>query len=134
MSSTAPVFEHKFPSGLGQTIAVLSVSFDDIAARFGEPLSWDDDGLGPARGVVVRLPSGRIVLIKELAFAIKYQGAPGPQLVVDGAALVAFGVDGLLQEALRALGISESAVAWKADEITRQSAARLLAAWCQPPP
>jgi hypothetical protein len=94
-----------------------------------EPQSWDDDGLGPARGVLVRLPSGRIALIKELAFAIWYQGALGPQLVVDGADLVAFGVGSPLEEAIRGLGISESEVAWKADEITRKSAAMILVAW-----
>ena len=129
MSSIAQVFEHKFPSGLDQTIATLSVSLDDIVARLGmEPDSWEEDGLGPSRGVFIRLPSGRIALIRERAKAIKHLGVPGPQLVVDAADLVAFGVSSLLEEAVRALGLSESAVAWKADEDIRQSAAQILAA------
>jgi hypothetical protein len=63
-----------------------------------EPESWDD-GRGPARGVLIRLPSGRIALLKELAYAIKYHGWPGPELVVDGADLVGFGISSLIEEA-----------------------------------
>lgn len=63
----------------------------------------------------------------ELAHAIKYFGA-GPQLVVDGADVVTFGVSALVYEVVHALGLSESAVAWKQDENIRQSAAQSLAA------
>ena len=46
-STIEQVFEYKFPSGLDWTI-VVSVSLDDIAARFGmEPGSWVEDGLVP---------------------------------------------------------------------------------------
>lgn len=129
MSTIEQVFVQRFPSGLDQTIATLSVSLDDIVAGCDmEPDGWEEDGLGPSRGVFVRLPSGRIALIMERAHAIKHFGVLA-QVVVDGADLVAFGVSSLLEEAVRALGLSESAVVWKADESTRQSAAQILAAW-----
>ena len=129
MGTIEQVFEHRFPSGLDQTIATLSVSLDDTAARLRmERKSWEEDGLGPSRGVFVRLPSARIALIVERAHATKHFGVLA-QVVVDGADLVTFGISSLLEEAVRALGVPESAVAWEADETTRQSAAQILAAW-----
>jgi hypothetical protein len=126
MSAIAQVFEHRFPSGLDLPIAVLSIRLDDIATRLGmEPVSWEEPGLGPTRGVCIRLPSGRIVLILEHAYAIKY-GAPGAQLVADGDDVVSLGVSALVDEILLALGLSDNAVAWKGGEDTRQSAARIL--------
>lgn len=120
----------RFPSGMPWTIAVLTIRLDESAARFNmEPASWDDDGLGPTRGLLIRLPSGRIVLIQEQEYAIKHQGIPGFELVVDGGDMVSLGVDALLDEVLHAFGLSESAVYWKADEDSRQSAAQILAAW-----
>jgi hypothetical protein len=113
---------YRFPSGLSRPIAVLTVSLDDIAARFGmELVSWFEDGLGPARGVAIRLASGRIVVIKEFEHAIKHFGRPGPELFVDGADIVSLGVSALVDEVVSALGLSQSAVAWKASEDIRQS-------------
>jgi hypothetical protein len=54
------VFKHRRPSGLELPIAVMTFRLDAIVTRFSmEPLSWDEDGLGPTRGAGVRLPSGR---------------------------------------------------------------------------
>jgi len=98
------------------------------AQRF-EPESWEEDGLGPARGGLIRLPSGRIALLMELAHQIKHRVVPGPHVVIDGGDVVTFSVSALVDEVVHALGLSESAVAWKADEDIRQSAAQTLAAW-----
>jgi hypothetical protein len=114
--------EYRWPSGLSLPIAVLTVSLDEIATRFDlELVSWFEDGLGPARGVAIRLPSGRIVLIKELEHAIKHFGDPGPHLLTDGADIVGFGVSALVDEVISALRLSESAVAWRASEDIRQT-------------
>jgi hypothetical protein len=126
MTTIEQVFEHKW---LDWPTASLSVSLDDIAARFGlEPDSWNEDGLGPSQRVFIRLPSGRIALIRERAHLVKHYGA-GPDFAVDVADVVTFGVSRLIDEVLSALGLSESAVAWNADENTRQSAAPILTAW-----
>jgi hypothetical protein len=114
--------KYRWPSGLSMPIAVLTVRLDDIATRFGmELVSWFEGGLGPARGVAICLPSGRIVLIKELEQAIKHLGVPGPHLLADGADIVSFGVSALVDEVISALGLSRSAVAWEASEDIRQS-------------
>jgi len=95
------VFEHRWPGGLDLPIAVMTVRLDDIATRFGaEPQNWDE-------------------------LAIK--GAPGSQLVVDGGDAVSFGIDALVDEVLRAFGLSRNAVAWKAGGDAHQFAARAVA-------
>lgn len=127
MSTIEKIFGHRFPSGSAWPIAVLTVNLDDILARFRMgPENWVEDGLGPARGVVIRLPSGRVVLIRELEHAINHLGASGPDLSVDGADVVSAGVSALVGEVVSALGLSESAVAWKASEDIRQSVAQTL--------
>jgi hypothetical protein len=79
MSTIEKVFGHRFR--LLWPIAVLTGSLDDILTRFRmEPESWVEDGLGPARGIVIRLPSGRVVLIRELEYAPKHLGLSGPDL------------------------------------------------------
>jgi hypothetical protein len=91
-----------------------------------EPESWFEDGLGPARGVVIRLPSERVVLIQEFEYASKHFGASELNLEVDGADVVSFGVSALVDEVISALGLSQNAVAWKASEDSRQSVGRIL--------
>ena len=126
MSAIEKVFGHRFANGTWD-IAALTVSLDDIVTRFSmEPESWVEGGLGPARGVLIRLPSGRVVLIRELEHAIKHLGVPGPDLVVDGADVVSFGVSALVDEVISALGLSQNAVAWKASEDIRQRVAQML--------
>jgi hypothetical protein len=123
------IFEHRFPSGLALPIAVLAVSLDDVATRFCIALqSWDEDGLGAARGMLMRLPSGKIILIRELAHMVKHMGSPGPDIIADGGDVLSFGVDALVAEVVLALGLSERAVAWNGGEEVRHSAARILGA------
>jgi hypothetical protein len=84
--------------------------------------------LVPHEAYFIPLPSGRITVIRERAHPVKHYGA-GPDLAVDVADVVTFGVSPLIDEVLSALGLSESAVAWKGDENTCQSAAQVLTAW-----
>jgi hypothetical protein len=120
------VLEHFFPSGLDWEIADLSTSLDDLAAEFGLELqSRDEDGLGPARGAFVRLPSGRVVLIRVLAHAAKHFGC-GIGVVADGGDVVALGVCALIDEVISAFGLSDGVVAWAADEESRRKAAEIL--------
>src|SRR5262245_13661908 len=113
MDRIAQIFDHKFPSGFDLPIAVISTSLDEIASRFElKPESWDEAGLGPARGVFIGLPSGKVVLILELEHAIKRLGACGPQVLADGADVAVIGVGALLDEMVHALDLPDDAVAW----------------------
>ena len=130
MKQITQVLEHRFPSGFDWGIAGLSVSLDDLAARFGVDLQgWDEDGLGPARGAFIRLPSGRVVLIRELAHVAKHYSWCGIDVIADAGDLVASGVCPLIDEVVSAFGISDGMIAWAAGEEARRSAAEILEAW-----
>jgi hypothetical protein len=66
MGKICQVFEYRFPSGLECAIASISMPVDDAASRHEMRLeTWEEDGLGPAQGFFVRLPSGRVVLLQH---------------------------------------------------------------------
>jgi hypothetical protein len=130
MTQITQILEHRFPSGADWDIAGLSVSLDDLAARLGIELQgWDEDGLGAARGTFIRLPSGRIVLIRELAHVAKHLGWRGTDIVADAGDLVALGVGPLIDEVVSVFGLSDGVIAWAAGEDARRSAAEVLQAW-----
>ena len=63
MNGIAQVFEYRFPTE-GLAIARINICFDDLISRLGlTPESWEEPGLGPARGAVMRLNSGRMIAI-----------------------------------------------------------------------
>lgn len=128
MPSVEQITNHRFPSGLGKPIGGLSVRIDNIVDRFGLKLEeWDEDGLGLARGLGIKLPSGRIVLLQELAHAIKL-GSRAPDVIADAGDIISTGVDPLLIEVVEALGLSKEAVAWVAPESIRELSAKVLEA------
>jgi hypothetical protein len=129
MDDVKQVMDHRFPSGLGQQIGGLSVRIDSIVDRYGLMLEeWDEDGLGLARGLAIELPSGRVVLLQELAYAIERLGSRGPDVIADGGDIMSTGVAPLLIEVLEALGLSNEAVAWTAPESIREASATILEA------
>lgn len=112
----------------GVPLAGLAVRVDDLAARLGVPvLAWDEDGLGPARGICCRVPSGRVYFLEELELAVMHQGARGPTVYVDAADLGAFGVGPLVAEVLAALGLSRSDLTGEAGPDETRYAAELVA-------
>ena len=130
MKQIMQILEHRFPSGGDWDLAGLSVSLDDLATRLGIDLQgWDEDGLGPARGAFIRLPSDRVVLIRELAHAAKHLGWRGTDVVADAGDLVVVGVGPLIDEVVSAFELSDGVIAWAAGEGDRQKAAEILEAW-----
>jgi hypothetical protein len=130
MGEVSQVFNHRFPSGLEQWIATWELNLDDVAARFGAtPQTWIEDGLGPLRGVLFQLPSGRIILIRELTHLTKQWGRSVIDVCADGDDIVALGPDSLVDEIAGALGLPSSARAWKAPESVRQQVADQLERW-----
>jgi hypothetical protein len=107
-------------------LATLGVRVDDLARRRGFRVeAWEEDGLGPARGAALRLPSGRPVVLQELQFAVDAGTASGPALLVDAADLGAVGVGPLVGEVLAALDLGPDALAWLQEpEAAAEAAAR----------
>src|SRR5262245_18432267 len=112
----------------GVPLAALAVRLEALAARLDLPLrTWDEPGLGPARGLGCRLPSGRVCFLEELELAIQHQGARGPTVYVDAADLGSLGVESMLAEVLGALGLSRSDLAGVAGIGAQQAPGELAA-------
>jgi hypothetical protein len=109
-------------------LATLSVRVGELAARLGFSVSvWDEDGLGPARGFVCRLPSGRVFGLQELEHEIRYQWAQGPNVLVDAGDLASQGIEPLLGEVLDGLGLCRADVTWLAHPMATEFAAQRVA-------
>ena len=120
--------DHRFPSGFCWPIANLRTQVGDIAQRFGLTVeAWEEDGLGPASGMFIRLPSARVMLWRELEFAIEREAGEGLEVHADAGDLSTFGVEVLVAEALEALDLPPDAAAWVASDNAQRSAADLLA-------
>lgn len=112
----------------GVPLAALAVRVETLAARLDLPLrTWDEPGLGPARGLGCRPPSGRVCFLEELELAIQHQGARGPTVYVDAADLGSLGAEPMAAEVLDSLGLSRSDLAWVAGIGAQQAAAELAA-------
>ena len=112
--SLCQLTNYRWPSGSDEPIAILAVSLETIERRFGlASEEWVEDGLGPARGVWCRLPSGRVISLVEFEHCANTH-YPGPNLSADSHELYEIGGARLLEEALEALGLGEADVAWKA--------------------
>jgi hypothetical protein len=110
----------------------LVVNVATLASRFGFTIDhWEEDGLGPASGMLLRLASGRVVLVCELEHAVKHLGARGPTIHVDASHLAQDGVEPLVNEVLDALELSRDATDWIAPVDAQASAADLLGKWAR---
>jgi hypothetical protein len=126
----AQILEHRFPSGLGHPVCGLSIALDEIANAWGLQLqSWDEDGLGPARGAFICLPSGRIVLLRELAHAVRRLGSAGPDIEADGDDIASHGIAAIVDDVVQALGLSAEVTAWREDEAAQTTISDILSAW-----
>ncbi len=105
----------------------LGVRVSEIAERTGFRLeTWEEDGLGPASGMFVRLPSGTVVLLRELKHAVEHLGARGPAVWTTADKLSASGVESLVAEVLENLGLRRDDVTWIAAESLQARAAEMI--------
>lgn len=122
--------EHRCPSGGDMPLAGLAIRVDELARRVGIPLQeWEEDGLGTMRGAVCRLPSGRVVLVRELAHAVRHLGTAGPEISVDAGELAVEGVDALVAEVRAAFGLEPEELDWVQPAEASDQAAEMLARW-----
>jgi hypothetical protein len=92
----------------------LRLRVDELAERLGFSIdSWEEEGLGPARGAVLRLSTGKLILLQEQEYLIESGTTEGPCVWVDAADLAALGVTLLLHEVLGELGLDLEAVGWR---------------------
>jgi len=104
-------------------IATLGRRLAELAEKHGwEVETWDEDGLGPATGVLFKLASGRVILLRELQHAIEYFRQRGPGVYLDAGPLAEFGVDALLDELLANLDLSRADLDWVAPAESQQIA------------
>ena len=119
------VRDHRWPSGGEQPIAGLRVPIDGLAAQAGLKLeTWEEEGLGFARGAWCRLPSGRVVQLYELEHAPD----PGVRLTVsaDLYDIATVGSRTVVDEVLRAFGLGAQVLAWSQDAATDARVAEQL--------
>ena len=120
------VTDYKFTS-YDVPIVELRVRVSTIADQFGLTLDyWDEDGLGPACGMFIRLPSGLIVLLVELEHAVRHLGAAGPIIHAAATEVVEFGIEPLVSETLEGLKLGRDVIGWIApQEVSAQWRAHL---------
>jgi hypothetical protein len=122
MADVAQVYDHRFPN-TDLPIMRFQVRVSEIAQSRGFRVeSWIEHGLGQARGMFLRLSSGRVVLFLELQHLIKYHHATGPTVYADAGAIAEFGVEPLISEVLTSLDLSQQTVDWVASSESRESA------------
>lgn len=121
------VFDCGFPSGFELPIAGLNIGLEKLESLKGFALeAWEEEGLGPAHGGMFKLASGRLILIRELEHARHYLGERGPGIHADGGDIARMGVEALVAEALEALSLTTSALAWVQNAEARETASRLI--------
>ena len=127
MTNVVPLPSYTWPT-VEFPLAALGVRIDALARRLDLPLyDWEEEGLGPARGVVVRLPSGRAALLRELAHAVEHLDAGGPDVWVDAAEVAEVGIERLVNEVREALALAAAEVVWVQPSTHTAAAAELAA-------
>lgn len=127
---------HQWPSKHSIELFGLSICMNDLAGRLSvKVIEWEEDGCGPARGALVRLTSGRVVLLYELAHAIEHLGSKGASVDVDAAEAAALGFDILASEVRSELSLSNEEIVIMPDDLHgwRCEAARLASLGRQKP-
>jgi hypothetical protein len=111
--SSNQLFGVQIPLTDRATLVVLSSGIESYAEKFGLQVeTWEEDGLGTARGGFLRLDNGRIVLIREMDHARQNLGCPGPYIEVDMSELESRGAAEILAEVADAMQLGQDDIAW----------------------
>lgn len=123
MNFVTQIFNYMFPSGFDQQIAILAIPLDVLTTRLGIKLEkWDEDGLGVARGAFIRLPSGKVILLREFKYIVEHRGFRETEIIADGQDVATFSVSPLVDEVCVAFDLPPSMIEWTAgDEVRRRS-------------
>jgi hypothetical protein len=121
MTNVVQVYDYRFPT-TDWPIMRFQVRVSEIAQSLGFEVEHWEDQLGPVHGMLLRLPSGRVVALCELQHLIDNHREMGPSVHVDAGAIAEFGVEHLISEVLTSLGLSQETVDWQASSEARQSA------------
>lgn len=117
------VRDHMFPSGVDWELLQLNRPLSSLAVLAGLDIErWEEDGWGPARGLCIALPSGRVILLRQLDYEIETGRQSGPAIIVDGGEAVVEGFGAIADDVLSSLGLDDDAVAWRPDDIEEWSA------------
>lgn len=100
-------------AGPEMQLCTLAIRITDLAEGFGFTLiHYEDDGLGPAASMFVRLESGRALLLTEHAHAVEHLSAKGPVVEVDARDIAQIDVRPFVDEVLEAFQLSRDNVDW----------------------
>jgi hypothetical protein len=120
-------YDYRF-STVDLPIARIRQRLADIAGRFNLEIDrWEEDGLGWAQGMFVRLASGRVMLLRELEHAVKHLGAKGPGIYLDASYIAEAGVGVLIADVLETLDLPKEELDWIAGDEVRETAVDLVA-------
>lgn len=127
------ILEHQWPSRTSTWLFGLNLRVHELANSLGLAVTeWDEDGLGLARGMLLRLETGRVVLVSEFQHAIEFLGSKGASVEVDAHEAAELGFEALATEVKAQLGLSNGHVVVVPDDMQtwRQEAAD-SAAWAK---
>jgi len=112
MTNATQIYDYRFPI-TDWPIMRFQMRIFEIARSLGCCVeSWEEDGLGEARGMLLRLSSGRVVLFRELRHSIEHFHEKGPTVWIDVGVVAEFGVEPLVTEILTALNLPPESVDW----------------------
>lgn len=118
--SVEQIPEHQWPSGSWVWLMNVDVLIDVLAETLPFVVNdLDDDGLGPERGCLLRLESGRVILLNQLEHAVRHYGAKGPMVQVDAADAVEQGLLPFAEEVRTALGLLPDQIGFVTDNPER---------------
>lgn len=122
MTNVQQVRSHRFASGVDYELLQLNRLLSEIDAISELEIErWEEDGWGVARGLWLVLKSGRVVLARQLDYEIETGRAKGPVIVVDGGEAAAEGFATIATDVLASLGLDDSTVAWRPEDVERWS-------------
>jgi hypothetical protein len=127
------ILESRWPSGDSTWLFGLKLRVHELAHSLGLAVNeWEEDGLGLQRGMLLRLETGRVILVSESPHAIEYLGSKGASVEVDAYEAAELGFEALATEVTTQLGLSnDHVVIVPADLQTWRQEAADRAAWAK---
>ena len=125
MNHPIQIFEFESSRGL-LPLAQISADIAEVADRFDLRLvHWEEEGLGPARGALVKSATFHVFRLREIIHVREYYGV---KFAVDADArdLASSGSAELIDDVVRLLGIDKSQVDWATGEEGQRLALKIL--------